>query len=1031
MLNKNIFLIIMYFLAVVGAGAQTRHSVKGKVLDSDGQPLSGSSVIVSGTQRGTTTDTNGYFSIDAGADEELQFSYIGFVTQTIKVGVQTSVEIVMKEDASLLGEVVVVGMGTQRKVSVVGAISNISMNDLKIPVRSLTSALAGRMAGAVVVQRTGEIGNDDASFWIRGISTFSSNRNPLILVDGVERTMNDLSVEEVESISILKDASATAVYGTRAANGVVLISTRKGVVQKPSVEFKVEHGMSDLPGLPQFLAGPEYAMLYNEAFGKENYSQEFINKSRSGEDPYLYPNVNWYNEIYKKFSNNTNASVNVTGGGEVARYFVGFGYIGENGNLRDSPDNDYKSNLSLSRYNYRSNVDISLTKTTTVDLEVGGSLLDLQTPGVGYQSIYGSYFTPAQELFYWSSLAQPIANPVKVPIAKNEVTGADIMGWGAPTQVGEKNPAERLFGSGYNSEFRNQFMGQIALNQDLKDLIDGLKFKFSFSFDAYNQTIIKRQKNSPTYMVNGRNDETGELIVSQNDKGTEFLGYSRDVSTNRAKEMKVQLIYDRLFGASKDHRVGAMTMYYQRDYVNGAAASAILSLPYRRQGIALRATYSFQDKYFGEFNLGYNGSENFPKENRFGLFPAFACGYLISGESFWDGSIAEIINMLKIKGSMGLVGSEALPNGERYGYLSLYGGGLGGYVFGENAKWVSGTGENRVGVSDLTWEKGLKKNIGIEMNMFNNMITLEADFFHEQRTDILVQRQSLPDIAGFPASPFANIGEMVNRGVDATASVFQPFENGSVKVYGNFTFARDKIIFQDEAPKNYDYRMRTGHKYGQIFGLIDMGYFVNEDDIANSPLQTFGEVRPGDVKYRDINGDGQITVDDEVPIGYSSLPEINYGFGTQVEFHGFDLGLFFRGQARVNYTLGGAYIPFAEGVGKRNLFVQALDRWTVENPRQDAQYPRLYNGTSSNNWRTSTKTIYDGSFLRLADVELGYNFNPAWLKGFKAKWLRLYFICNNAAVFSNWDMWDPETGTSNGQNYPLQRKFNIGLRVRF
>jgi hypothetical protein len=328
------------------------------------------------------------------------------------------------------------------------------------------------------------------------------------------------------------------------------------------------------------------------------------------------------------------------------------------------------------------------------------------------------------------------------------------------------------------------------------------------------------------------------------------------------------------------------------------------------------------------------------------------------------------------------------------------------------------------------------------MGMFNSNISLEADFFHERRTDILVRRNSLPDIAGFPQAPMANIGEMVNRGIDATMKINRSFNKGGVQVFGNFTFARDKVIFRDEAPKNYDYRMRTGHKYNQQFGLIDLGYFVDEADIANSPTQTFGPVRPGDVKYKDINGDGLITVDDEVPIGYSNIPEINYGFGIQANYYNFDVGLFFRGQARVTYQLFGAYIPFNQGVGKGNLFVEALDRWTVDNPRQDAQYPRLFNGTSNNNWFFSndagtsttsrtTKSIYDGSFLRLSDIEMGYTFKGQWLQKVYTKGLRVYFICNNAYLFSKWKMWDPETGTGNDQNYPLQRKFNFGVRARF
>lgn len=999
--------------------------VRGRVLSEDGAPLGGVSVSVVGSAVSTSTDDRGSYAIEAKSGDQLLFTFMGYKDVRRQVLNEVTIDVILQEDLSALEEVVVVGMGQQKKASVIGAISTVKMEDLKVPSRSLTNALAGKMAGAVVLQRTGELGRDNGSIWIRGVSSFSENRSPLILVDGVERDMQDLSVEEIESVSILKDASATAVYGVRAANGVVLVTTRRGVAQKPVIQFGSEFGASDLPNLPKFLDGPNYAMLYNEALGRENYSQEYIYNTQHNVDPYLYPNVNWYDEIYKKYARNAQASLNVRGGGEIARYFVGFGYINENGNLKDSPDNDYKSNLSLNRYNFRSNIDVTVTKSTTLELEVGGSLTDLHSPGVG-GNIYGTSYTPAGELFYWSSLATPISNPVKIPIDK-DLDGNDIMGWAAPTQVGEKNPLERLMGSGFNTEFKNQFMSQISVNQNLDSWLKGLKFRFSFSFDAFNQTTIQRRKDSNSYGVRGRDPDTGELLFTEVDQGQEFLRYSRELGSNRAKEMKSQLTYNENFGK---HNVSGMMMYYQRDFVNGNAGSAILSLPYRRQGLAVRGTYDFNNLYFAELNLGYNGSENFPKEKRFGLFPAVAAGWIVSNEKFWE-SLSTTIDLFKIKGSVGLVGSEALPGGQRYGYLSIYGNGLGGYVFGENGTSYAGTGEDRVGVANLTWEKGLKRNIGIETSFFNNLIRLEADYFHEKRTDILLQRASLPWLAGFTSAPFANMGKMINRGVDGTLEVNKQFNNGSVRVYGNFTYAKDKILEQDEATKNYEYRMRTGHKFGQQFGLVSLGLFQDEDEIRNSPSQTFGTVRPGDVKFLDVNGDGIISIDDEVPIGYSNLPEINYGFGFQVDWHRVDLGMFFRGQDRVSYALGGAYIPFNQGVGKGNLFVQALDRWTVDNPDSDALYPRIANGTSSNNWQPSTRTIYDGSFLRLTDIEIGYTLKPEMTRFLKISNLRLYALAHNVATFASWKLWDPETGSADGRNYPLQRKFNIGLRASF
>ncbi len=1006
--------------------APEKKIIRGKILDSKGVPLPGATVVIVGTTNGSVTDASGYYTLEANTGDILRFSFIGYKIQEVTVGEKTAIDVILQEDVTMLDEAVVVGMGKQRKASVIGSISTISVEDLKIPSRSLTNALSGRMAGAVIVQRSGEPGNDDASFWIRGISTFGSNRTPLILVDGVERSMSDISVEEVGSISILKDASATAVYGVRAANGVVLVTTRKGIAQKPIVELKMEYGMSDLPGMPNYLDGPNYAKLYNEALGRSNYSAEYIEKTSSGVDPYLYPNVNWFNETFNKYSSNAQTSINIRGGGEVARYFVSFGYLDETGNLKDSPDTDYESNIDLKRYNFRSNVDITLTKSLILDIEVGGHLTDLHTPGIGGY-LYGTTYSPAEQLFYYSNLATPISNPVQVPI-DTDINGDDIMGWAAPTQVGEKNPAERLMGSGYNTSFQNQIMSQLIITQDLKSILDGLQVKASFSFDAFSQTYIQRRKTSTTYGVQGRDETTGEILVKEIDTGQEFLGYSRSVSSNRAEEMKAQLIYDHVF--NQKHRVGSMFMYYQRDYINGNASSSIAALPYRKQGIAFRTTYAYDDRYFGEFNMGYNGSENFPEGQRFGFFPAAAMGWLISNEPFWE-SLKGTINLLKLKGSMGLVGAEALPNGERYGYLSIYGGGLGGYVFGPNGKYYYGTGENRFGVSNLTWEKGFKKNIGVEMRFFDNALSVEADYFHERRTDILVRRASIPYFVGMNSSPFANMGEMINRGFDGTVEMSKRYHNGGIKLYGNFTYSRDKIIEMDEPEKNYDYRMRTGQKYNQQFGLIDLGYFTSDEDIANSPVQKFGEYRTGDVKYKDINGDGQVTIDDEVPIGYSTIPEIIYGFGIQFDYKGFDLGLFFRGQAHVSYALGGQYIPFNQGVGKGNLFEEALDRWTIDNPDQNAQYPRLYNGTSSNNWQFSTKRIYDGSFLRLADIEVGKTMNNNILEKLHFKSLRLYVHVNNAAIFSKWKMWDPETGDNDGGNYPLQRKMNIGVRVKF
>jgi len=1005
--------------------------IRGKVTDSQGQSLPGANVMIEGTSKGVVTDLDGYYVIDAEKGNVLVFSYIGFEDQKVQVGDRLAIDVTLGEATTLLEEAVVVGMGSQRKASVIGSISTIKTEALDIPQRSLTAALSGRIAGATIVQRSGEPGYDNANFWVRGIATLGANKSPLILVDGVERDMSNIAIEEVESISILKDASATAVYGVRAANGVVLVTTRKGIAQKPVVTLKLESGISDLPNMPKFAGGADYARLYNEAAGRENYTEEYIDYLERGVNRFLYPNVNWFDQIFKDYSSNTNANITIRGGGERARYFISGGFMQDKGNLKDYGLNDYSTNINLKRYNFRSNVDITLSNSTVVNLELGANLTDMHEPGVGNRTLYSTYFgSPSDELFYWSYLATPLSNPVRLPIGRNPDESIE-WGWGAPSQVGEANPAERLHGSGYNTRYNTEITSQVVLNQDLSMLVDGLNFKGFFSFDSNSFTSQRRNKSSTTYAVDGVDDETGDIIVKEIDTGQEFLGYSTGNTSNRAIEAKAQLNYDQLF--NKEHRVGGMFMYYQRDYINGSAGSSIQSLPFRKQGIAFRGTYAFRDTYFGEFNVGYNGSENFPSDQRFGVFPAGAIGYLISSEPFWN---VDAVSLLKLRGSIGLVGSDALPERGgvpiRYGYLSTWGDGLGGYGFGFNPTTIGGVGESQIGVSNLTWEKGLKKNIGFELGLFDNIFTMDVDYFHEKRTDILIERGSLPAIAGVNTVPFANMGRMKNQGFEATLELNNNIDKFQYRFYGNFAFTRNKILEMDEPQMEYAYRMRTGHPLGQRFGLIAEGLFADQDEIDNHPEQMFGTVRPGDVKYKDINDDGVIDADDQTSIGYSNVPEIIYGFGTQLMWKGIDFGVFFRGQARVSYGLGGStFIPFAEGVGKGNVFDKALDRWTEENPNPNAFYPRHSDGRSTNNWQASTRNIYDGSLLRLADIELGYTFDKKLISVLGLQSLRIHILATNVALFAPWDMWDPETASPNGNKYPIPRKFNIGIRTTF
>jgi len=1027
--------LLLLMSCLVASAASDGSQFKGKVLDKDGIALPGVAVIIQGTNVATMTDINGYYILDVPeAGIKVDFTCLGFKTQTVEVPTSFSLDVFLEVDALEMDEAVVVGMGRQRKISVIGAVNAIDNKEITLPTRNLTNALAGKVAGAVIVQRTGEPGMDNAEFWIRGISSLNSSA-PLVLVDGVERSMSSLAIDEIESISVLKDASATAVYGVRAANGVVIVTTRRGVAQKPVIDVKLEGGVSNLTQMPKLLDGPNYMSLCNEAAGYDMFTQKAIDICASGTDPYLYPNVNWFDEIFTKYSSNAQGSVSIRGGGERARYYVTVAYLNDNGNFKSNPKNEYSSNIHVSRYNFRSNIDMTITKSTTFSLELGANMTDSHQPAPTNDAI--NYYSVATQLFQLCYEHDPISAPVVVPLGYND-TGEMEWGWGSP--LGSKiNPAERLLGSGYNESTTTNIMSQMILKQDLSMVTPGLSAQLSFSYDATNASLQSRHKMSWYYAINGTDDDGGYILTTVRE-GDTYLNYGKNYSANKADEFKAQINYDRNF--QDLHRVSGMLMYYQRNYVNPIASTSLEALPYRKQGVAFRATYSFRDCYFAEFNAGYNGSENFQKGNRMGFFPAGAIGYLISSEPWWN---AETITHLKIRASAGLVGSD---NATRFAYLSTWGTGNGGHRFG-NGVYSNGVGELEIGVPDLTWEKGFKKDIGLEIKMFKSRLSLDFDYFHDYRYDILIRRQSIPEIAGILQMPYANMGIMTNQGIEFTGEF-----NGKIgpdfgyRLYGNFSWAHNNIVFKDEAQTD-PWRMATGHRYGQKFGYIALGLFESQEDIDNSPDQSKlgSQIRVGDVKYKDIAGggvngdepDGIIDEHDQTAIGYSSLPELNYGFGLQLTYRGFDFGAFFRGQGMVSYSLDGTFFPFYQGVGNYNLFEQALDRAIVEVDRYGAEYlvnpnafyPRLSAARNTNNTVASTRTIYDGSLLRLSDLEFGYSFKSDNLKRFGCSAARVYLVGTNLLTFARWKMWDPETGSSDGSKYPLVRKVNIGVKFTF
>jgi len=988
-------------------------TITGFVTDEKNQPMPGVNISIRGTSKGVSSDADGRFSIQVPNNNTvLVFSFVGYQSQEITIGSRSKVEVVMQVNNQALDEVVVVGYGEQKKESVVGAITTVKMADIKSAApRSLNNALAGKVAGVIAVQRSGEPGYDDAQFWVRGISTFGAGASPLVLVDGVERPINNIEPEEIESFSVLKDASATAVYGIRGANGVILVTTRRGVNDKPSISFKYESGSNSPTMLPQMVDGPTDLNLYNEAQLASNpnlvtpYTPEVIAKYASGADPYLYPNVNWIDLLVKKNTPTKRANLNISGGSPNAKYFVSATYYDEEGIWKGDNLNRYNTNAGLKRYNFRANTDVKLGKTTELKLGLGGILITANYPGVGAPTIW------SDALFN-----TPIGYAPTYPY--NNPAGFVYGGVNGIT-----NPYQSLTGKGFATEWRNNIQSDLTLNQDLSSITEGLKVSGKFAFDGYNYHFIQRTRSAVDTYTAPTRDANGNLLLTKLVNGNADLGFAKSSGGNRRIYMQANLNYDRTFGG---HTVSGLILYNQQDYQNADATDAISSLPFRLQGLVGRLSYSYQSKYFLEFNAGYNGSENFAKGHRFGFFPAVAAGWIVSQEPFFKDNDA--IQYLKVRGSYGLKGNDQI-GGRRFAYLTTVGGGNGGYTFGQDVNnGFGGRGEDQWG-ADLTWEQETETNIGLELRFLRGFY-LQADVFKRIRTGIFMQRNSLPAILGLQNNPWGNIGEFENKGIDANMEYNKKIGKLNLGLKANVTYVKNTLLNDDAPDYKYTYQNRRGKRYQQPFGLIAEGLFKSEDEITTSPKQTFGPVRVGDIKYKDVNGDGLIDSYDEVAIGNPPTPQLVYAFGTTLGFKGFDVSAFFQGAGTMSFMLGGVGIyPFSEGGLRGNVHVSALSRWTPENPSQDVVYPRLSFGTNSNNFRSSSWWLRDATYLRLKTVEIGYTIPRKLTQKLKVNTLRFYVAGLNLLTWSRFDYWDPELGNGRGAVYPIQKNINVGVNI--
>ena len=1004
---------VLLLLGATIARAQM-HEVKGTVTDETNAPVPGAYVVVKGETRGVLTDGDGRFSISVKASDHLVVSFLGYDDQDVPVDNKTVINVQLQPQENQLEKVVVVAYGVQRKASVIGSIASVDMDQLKVPVGQLSSTLAGKLAGIVVMQHTGEPGAG-ADFWIRGMNTFGANSKPLVLVDGVERDMDLVDAEDIASFSILKDATATALYGVRGANGIVLITTKRGAESKPKITFKAETGMVAPTKLPE-LASPEqwidyYNSLYTDRGNEAPITDYQKSMYLSGADQDFYPTVDWINTIFKERSSSSRMNLSVTGGNKTVRYYVGGNYYREDGIFNTSQDR-YDAGMSFDKFSFRSNVDMNVTESTTLGLSLSNQFTDTNSPSSDRNEIYAR------------TLA---ASPVGIVTQYSDGTLT------VPEQG--YNPWNQLNNMGYRTIKNNVAQATMTLTQDFSEIItEGLTANIKFSWDAQNQTVVYRNI-SPAYKKATGRDADGNLIFEEISGGNNYMTLSSSNSGWNTMNLEAGMNYERIFDNA--HRVSGMFLFNMRNRTNNVPGSSYISaFPYKHMGIAGRATYSFKDRYFAEFNFGYNGSENFAPGHRFGFFPSFALGYMVSNEPFWE-PIKPVVSTLKFKASYGKIGSDQISTdaSRRFAYNTTINTSAAGALFGDTPSSKTGITTDQYGNPDVSWEQATKANAGAEITFFKDLRYV-IDFFYDRRDGIFILRQSTPSAVGINVNQYVNIGRMKNQGFDMTLEYDHTFRNGLyVSARGNYSFNRNKILYNDQPDQVWKYQNTAGFAYQQQFGLIAEGLFEDEKDIAQWPTQQFGSTpQPGDIKYRDINGDGVVNDYDKVAIGYTVVPEINYGFGVSLGYKGIDASVFFSGVGHVTRIITGNNLfgATADIKYEGQIFADvAENRWTRENPDPNAKYPRLSLENLKNNQQASTFWQKDMSFIRLKNAEIGYTLPKKLTQRIGLATTRIYIQGVNLLTFSKFDLWDPELATANGSAYPNVKSYSIGLNLNF
>ena len=1022
---------------------QNKRKISGRVTDIKGEPLIGVNVTVDGDANGSITNMDGLYEIFVTKKSVvLKFTYIGFKTSEIRTNASTNIyDVTLEEQVNELEETVIVGYGTQRKISNIGAQSSMKMEDIKTPSASLTTTLAGRLAGVVAVQRTGEPGKDAADIWIRGISTPNTS-SPLVLVDGVERSFNDIDPEDIESLTTLKDASATAVYGVRGANGVILIKTKPGKVGKPTVSADYYESFTRFTKMVDLADGITYMNAANEAMRNDGiatkYTEDQIRNTIAGKDPYLYPNVDWLKEIFNDWGHNRRVNVNVRGGSEKVAYYASVSYFNETGmTVTDKNIDTYDSKMKYSRYNFTTNLNIDVTPTTKVEIGAQGYLGEGNYPAISSADLYNAAMS---------------ISPVEYP--KMFFVNGEAFVPGTSTNNNFNNPYSQATRRGYDNLTKNQIYSNLRVTQDLDMLTKGLKLTAMYAFDVYNEIHVHQDRAESTYNFLDTSvpyDMNGQPILQRIYEGSNVLSYKQETSGNKKTYLEASLNYDRTF--NDDHRVSALFLFNQQSkllYPKGTLEDAI---PYRMMGIAGRATYSWKDRYFAEFNIGYNGAENFSPKHRFGTFPAFGVGWVVSNEKFWQ-PLSKAVSFLKIRYTDGKVGNSEVSD-RRFMYLDqMKENGDYGYKFGPNGTKWSGYETVNMAV-DLIWEESRKQDLGIDLKLFNDDLSIVFDLFKERRENILLKREhSIPSFLGYNTSaPYGNIGIIENKGFDGTIEYNKRInKDWVIALRGNVTFNKDKWIQGELPEQKYEWMNQYGHNINGVKGYVAEGLFTQTeiDDMARweslsaankaitpKPFASqFGTVKAGDIKYKDLNNDGQIDAYDQTYISRGDVPTTVYGFGFTVGWKDLSVGMMFQGVAGAERVLNGSSInPFNGGGGSGNLYSNIDDRWTEENPDQNAFYPRLSYGSettsSINNFQKSTWWVRNMNFLRLKTLQLSYNLPKPWVNKVHLKNAAVYVMGTNLFTLSRFKLWDPELNTDNGASYPNTTSYSVGINFTF